>query len=450
MTGRNVRAAFFPIVLLLAVVTPAVAQQDVIIGDMSLDRMAWGKRVLHIPAENLLDDTARVSISIQTVYPGHYLSGLERLSVDTTVILPPNKSDELLIPFEIAGSFGRVATRAWVTWQFNHYQMPSGSIDSASQTFINVYKAKGDAVPYGARKHSIGPVYSVMDHFLMNFEYPRLVLFLLAQGETADSITVLFEAERDYTRLVVDRLRGEGFFPLASDSLAPGIVAITETEAYAIKDKVQPGLQAFTAWYEGSGRDKTAKILREAGMGDDVHALPAVQLPFLLTLLEQPWVDDKSGFDVMQFEKPGRDMAVQNQPRWIVQGGEFFLPKLCVGVFLQDSVVHVGTFNPNPSLPFDKACIYDMRKAVEQAVGSIASVEAAQFRKALQLARQQNLVADFAPELKKVVAAAKADVGSFRPYQEPYLADYVCRVILGGYFVSHKPAQGLDCVRVIY
>ena len=449
MYKRLVTRSAIVMAFMLLFAGPAISQ-DITIGDMTLDKIAWGVRTLTVPVENLRDDTAHIRVAMQTFYPGHYLSGLDRMEKDTTVSVGPKESALFVMPFEIQGSFGRVASQAVVSWRFDNYDIPEGQPDSVFQRFSKAFIARGDAAFYGGLKHSLGPVYSTIDHFLMNFEYPRLVLFLLARGETVDRINTIFASEMDYTQRLLQTLRIEGYFPLADDTLAPGILAVTEKEGYALKEDIKAASQAFAQWYDSKGQAELRGCFEKAGIDPYVQELPSLQMAIVLTLLKEDWVDKAHGFDIPHFDDIQYDLRAQNQPRWIVQGGEFFLPKLCLAPFEQNGNLHFGTFSPDPSLPYDKAPIYDLRQAAEQDAKSIIMLDVEQIRTVLKEAKDKMLTGELAEKFKPIIEKAQGEIATFKPYLAPNLADYVFESALGDYFIGHKPGEGLDCFQIKY
>jgi hypothetical protein len=426
-----------------------VMSQNFAIGDINLDQIKWGMRKLLIDVENPREDSVRIDILIKTFYPQHYLSGLDPFKVETTIVIQPLYFETYEIEMEIPASFDRLISRVEIFWRYNQPGPDDRELDSLFQRFSNVFKARDDAAVYGERKHSIGPAYCMIDYLEMNFEYPRLILFLLSRGESLEAINSMFYAEWAYTALLVERMRENGFFPFAKDT-RPGILAITENEAYAVKEKIKPLSEKFTRWFDEKGQKKLDEILTEFGVDDFTGGLPSIQMKMLLTLLEAEWVDPDAGFDISHFEKKEVDLQVQNKPKWIVQGGEFFMPKLCLAEFEEQGEYHVGTFSPDPSLPYDKAPVYDLRKAVEDASGAITSIDMEKFSQAVEKAKKKKLVKDISKDIMKTVEAAQADIEQFQEYQASYLADYIIRVMLGDYFSGHKPGDGLDCVRIRY
>jgi len=447
MFGNGIRLTVLGFIFSLMLGSVAGAQSpDITIGDMTIDRLQWGERILKIPVENHRDDSARLSIYIQTVYPHHYLSGLDRLDVDTFPVVPPNASLELFPSFEIPGSFGRAAIRAQVFWRYDNG--PTVGPDSTFQVFTNVFEPKGEAGQYAGKRHSVGPAYSVMDHFQLNFEYPTILLYFLARDKSLTEISTLFKAEMEYSTLTVDRLRQEGFFPRENDSLSPGLLAVSEREGYPLRDKAQAAVAAFTKWYKNDGANKLDGILDDLGVDSRTRTLPSLQIPIFLALLEEPWNNPAIGLEPIGFENQDNDIRTQNQPHWIMEGGDFFLPKRCLAVFKDNGVLHLATFSPNPELPFEKATIYDMRKAAQESDGALAKVEASQLRQAVEEARKQGLVKDLAAKLDPIIAEAQTGLEFCPPYKKAYLADYIYRMALGGYFVDHMPERGMDCVQV--
>jgi hypothetical protein len=450
---RKLIRTAIPLLLLAALAVGPAAAEGLSIGQIELDRNEWGSRKLYVQADNNTDDTVRIRIQLQTVYPTHYLSGLEHLTVDTTVVLGPKGIKDYVVPFQMPGSFGRIVTRAMIHWKYDHYVPANNAPDSTFQIFNNVFVAKGKTVDYADQKQSIGPVYSVMDHFQMNFEYPRLVLYLLSRGETPAQISTLFEADTEYTQEVISELRTEDFFPIETDSMAPGILAISEKEGYALKPVEKEAAETFADWYAKKGQKELKEILSQAGIDDYTGGLPSLQMAILYTLLMEKWTAPASGIGTPRFEEKTVDLRVLNQPHWIVQGGEFFLPKLCLAAFDDNDIFHFGTFSPDPKLPFDKASIYDMRAAADKEAGSIIEIKADQMRQAVDLAGREKLVDKISNE---VVGKAVSEIEKqkliepFKTYQRPYLADYIIRLMLGEYFIDHRPDMGIDCIKVGY
>jgi hypothetical protein len=192
-------------------------------------------------------------------------------------------------------------------------------------------------------------------------------------------------------------------------------------------------------------------MLDKAGIDDFSRHAPALRLWLLTVLLEaEPAPEGAEDFGIPRLDDMANDLRVQNRPRWIVQGGEFFLPRLCLAAFEQKGRLHIGTYSPNPQLPFEKAPIYDLRKAAEDNAGGIPYVTSAQLRQVLEAAEKQGLVKEIRGKLMEVILAARADLERYKPFQQPYLADYLYQLVLGGYFAGHRLESGLDCVGVAY
>jgi|GEM_PF-3363401 len=417
-----------------------------------IDLLQWGLRTITVNVDNPRSDSARLDVKVMTLYPDHYLSGLKTLEVDTTIFIEPLAVRDIAVKFEMPGSFGRVISKAFFYWRYLHpWPNDSFAADSSSKTFSSVAIAKDEALTLSNRKHSIGPGYCKIDHPLLDFEFPRLMLFLLSRGSTLKKIEDLLLVEDGYTQYVYQQLRRDDFFPLPADTLAPGILALTEPELYTIRARTTQGTETFAAWYDQEGKAALDKLMKKAGLDDFCRELPGLQMKILLTLLEKDLVADASAFDISHFQNPDQDQKSQNRARWIVQGGDFFMPRLCLAEFQDKGIFHLSTFSPNPKLPYDVAPIYDMRKAIENPLVPIRQIKASQLRKIIDKATKEKLIDGVAADLKAIVEAARGDVAVMQPYQAPYLADYIYQTILGGYFVSKEsPADWLDCVIIKY
>lgn len=439
-------------VVMIGACGPGAGAAGLKLDNYQIDLLQWGMRTVTVDVDNPRSDSASIEVKIMTLYPDHYLSGLHRVEVDTTIYIEPLTDREIAVKFEMPGSFGRVISKAFFYWRYLHpYPDDSFAADSAAKTFSSIAIAKDEALALTDRKHSIGPGYCKIDHPLLDFEFPRLMLFQLSRGNTLKQIQNLFIVEDGYTEYVYHELRNDGFFPVPTDSLAPGILALTEQELYPLRDRTAQGIKTFGDWYDGGGKTALDRIMKKAGIDDYSRGLPGLQLKILLTLLERDLVDSVAAFDVSRFQNPDQDQKSQGRARWIVQGGDFFMPRLCLAEFQDKGTFYLATFSPDPKLPYDVAPIWDMRKAVENPPLSLHQVKASQLRKVIDKATKEKLIDGVAAELKAIVAAGRADVQIIKPYQDSYLADYLYRIILGGYFAPEEaPADWLDCVIIKY
>jgi hypothetical protein len=377
---------------------------------------------------------------------------LNRLEVDTTIYIEPLTVRDIAVSFEMPGSFGRVISKAFFYWHYLHpFPNDSFAADSSAKTFSSVTIAKDEALVLSDRKHSVGPGYCKIDHSLLDFEFPRLMLFQLSRGSNLKEIQELFIVEDGYTEYVYQNLRRDGFFPVPTDSMAPGILALTEPELYPLRARTTQAKETFAAWYEKEGKAGLDKIMKKAGVDDFCRELPSLQMKILLTLLEKDLVDSTSAFDISHFKNPDQDQKSQNRARWILQGGDFFMPRLCLAEFQEKGNFYLSVFSPDPKLPYDVAPIWDMRKAVDSPAMAIHQIKASQLRKVIDKAAKEKLVDGVAADLKAIIAAGRADVTVMKPYQESYYADYIYQTALGGYFATKEsPADWLDCVIITY
>jgi len=421
------------------------------VGEMQLDYLQWGDRELMIPMHNESASALDVDVSVYILYANHYMSGLERLQVDTSFTLPSGYNDTASVFFELPGSFGRLIIRPLVVWRFDPPLENGPVADSSFKSFSTVFIVKDEGDQYTDRKHSLGPVYSIMDHDQMNFEIPRLMIYLLARGETLDDFNRLFIIDDDYADRILERLRNDGFFPFESEPMKPGVVAIAESEAYGVRDLVKKAAASFTEWYDGGKAAELDKILDKVGIDSYTRGYPSLKMQVLLSLLEDDGGEGASLLPPPQYKHMDEDIRNQNQPKWIVQGGEFFLPRLCLGVFEENGVMHIATFSPDPSLPFDKATIFDMRKAVDENTAPLPVIKAKTMRKIIEKAKKQKLIDGLRDTLAGTLTNIAALIAPYDESQRAYLSDYVYRMILGEYFINHTLTDGgLDCIQVEY
>ena len=449
--SRILFTALLIVMILFSSALPGMPDEDFIVGEMKMDRLQWGMRQLAIPISNPRQDTAYVRVTTYTFYMDHYLSGMDNIATDTSFIVFPANIDTHTVHLEWPASFGRIVTRVHLYWRFNNPDSGQIAADSMSMSFSSVIRSGGDAALYEGVKHCIGPAWSVMDYPVMNYELPRLMLFLLSREVELNKIATILRVERRYNDRVFQQLTGEKFFPIPESTTSPGILGITESEAYVLRNRTNRALELFTAWYDDKGKNKLDKIIGKSGLDDGAAIMPSLRMVILLSLLREPLIDLPQGYDIFRFEDKRADLANLNRPAWIVQGGEFFMPRLCIAAADDDGSLRLSTYLPGPRLKFDKEAIIEMIAAVDSASGSIPRVKASTVAKIIRQAREDNLVEELAEELQPLIDDARFDIEHIKDYQEKYLAEYFFRIVLGAYFAKNRPSGiTVDCIKVVY
>jgi hypothetical protein len=349
-------------------------------------------------------------------------------------------------------SIGLAVIRVKILRKYFNPRLGDEPYEEVTQTFRSYMKIPDPAAAYMNKIYSAGPMYSLMNNVLVNLDLGRIYMFKMAREERRDKVAKAFEIGVDYLKEFHERLVEEGLFPMPNKYI-PGLMAINEEEALEIKAILDArGIPLFKKWYEDHGRDAIDLAMMDAGIVETARDMPSLRMALLLNIMEPGWLDLEDGYVSMHFQDRQTDLNAYRRPLWIIEGGEFFLPRLCHAAFEEeDGTFYMSTFNPNTGLTYEKATIYDMRKIVSEDGIAAPLVEASQIRRALEAIKRDKRLESLPVNLKQLIYEVRPYLKKIKSYQAPYLVDYVYRYILGAYFIEHPVAKGwLDCVRVDY
>ncbi|MEE9443638.1 MAG: hypothetical protein V3V99_13315 [candidate division Zixibacteria bacterium] len=446
---------FFSIVLIFIIGTCSSLSeaQKIFVKKISMDRNLWGLRYLKIPIENNRNDTARVSAEYFIKYENHYLSGLERTGFDTTFIVPPKSTNEYRFYYELPGSFGRSKSRLLIRWKYDNPLESDTIQDSTLQSFNTTVTAIGGADQYDAKKHSPGPAYGILNYQDIFFEYPRLLLYLLARQKTVDEIGTIFRVDLRSSYSIIDRLRSEGLFPEDQEDLKPRLVAISENEGFQIRPQINIATESFQAWYKSKGKAKLDEILAETGINPEQKGSKALRTLVLLSLLNESWTEpgSLSGLESTDF---GKVLSNLNSVKWIVQGGDFFMPRLSLGAYEKNKDIVLFTFSLDPVRGYEKARLTGVHENIEEKIRllqtEVPSISPKDLIEIMKIARQSGLTDDLLKDIKSLLESVTSNLETYQGYQEPYLANYLIRSVVGGAFAERRHRNNLDFIIVRY
>ena len=437
---------------LLGAIPTLKAQEGLDPGFMKFEKVFWGPVALRIPIHNHRSDSARLDIETTLLYHDHYLSGLERFNADTTIIVPPDFNDAYRVYVQIQPSYGMAVVRVTLFWEYFNPAPDEAPAEEISQLFRSQLKVPAGASAYLNENYSAGPVYSLLNQVTFNLDLGRVYMFEMGRSESRSDLAKAFEIEPDYLQKLHEQLVEDGMFPIPGKTYKPGVVSIKEEEAMVIKKLLDgKGLALFRRWYESDGKKNIDMYMNYAGIDEKAGNMPALRLAVLLSLFGKNWIETNNDYQVMEFNDKIFDLGVYRRPLWVVEGGEYYIPPFCHAAFEEGGITYMTTFKPNPELPYEKATIYDMRKAVEEKGPMAPVVTAEQIHQMIAMARQDESTKEFSKSFKELIMFVRPEVKKFETHQIPYLVDYVLRYILGAYFVEHQVDQNkLDCVRVEY
>ncbi|MEZ5358892.1 MAG: hypothetical protein R3F48_08675 [Candidatus Zixiibacteriota bacterium] len=417
------------------------------ISHMTLDPNRWGERSLTIPIENPVDDTARINVSLTTAYPNHYLSCVDEIEFDTVLVIPPKFNGQEDVKFYIDGSFGRAKISFLAKWKHDGDADTVG-YDSTVQTFSVSFDARGPAEGLDDYRYGLGAMHSVWFDRNFDYEYPRLLLYLISRDKSVEEVHNMFYPSLDYTRKLAEHFQARGLIPENSTDAVKTFLAISENEGFAIRPEIMKFSEEFIQWYESKGSKNLDKYLREAGIDSAAAAIPALRMTVLYSLLMESWLAENAR-EWHAFENSPEDINIWNRPRWLVQGGAFFQPRLCMASFDDDvpGEILLGAFVPDYSLACMRLSLVFMHQRAEKDLSirdaAIATITAADAKAALDKARDKKLTKEAQKMLTDVIENTATHLPYYNDAMKPALADYICRIALASCFVD-EPQFTLD------
>lgn len=424
-----------------------IQAESLILNRITLDPNRWGERTLTLPIENPVDDTARLKISLVVGYANHYLSGEEKMAFDTAFIIPPGFSGTRQMNFTLDGSFGRAKISLLAKWKY--VNTPQLAVhDSTFQTFSNNFAARGDALGLDNYRYALGPMHAAWIDRHFNFEYPRLLLYLVSRGKTVDEVQHMFYPDSNYTRELADHFRRRGILPKESSDEPQSFLALSENEAFAIHAQAKAFSEEVCSWYRSKGSSRLDTCLSESGVDSAAALIPALRLAMLYSLLVEPWIADSED-SWRAFADWQEDVETLNRPRWLVQGGAYFQPRLCLAAFVsgEDNELLLGTFSPDYSLVCSKLAMIFMHERAKKDLSirdaAIAGVSTSALRRAIETARDRNVGAGIRKILDKLINESRKHVAHYNDRMSAALADYICRNALASCFTD-EPQLMLD------
>ena len=423
------------------------------INRITMDGNRWGARTFTIPFENLVDDSARVLVTLTISYRNHYLSGHEETVFDTSYTIPPQFTGDKKLEFNLDGSFGQARMDVVLKWR--HDSDPdSVGYDSLNQMFSNNFAGRQGSQGLDTYRYVIGPAHAAMEDRQFCFEYPRLLLFLTARGSTVDAVDQLMHPDSRYTWAIAEHFYDIGLFPDRPETTAPAVLALDETEGFAVREHVLAFNKEFDDWYKDKGSEEITRFCREAEIDSSVFSIPAFRMLFLYSLLIDEWSENKPF--APRFLAIDDDNFALNHVHWIIQGGEFFQPRVCFGAYIDDTanILNCGLFEPDPSLPCFKTGMETMHLHAARAhkISGIAmqAVSGEQMAMALKIAKKKKCGKAILKKLGDSIAKSREGLSFYTDLLEPCLADYFVRMALGDSFKGERPFALEKCFMVRY
>ncbi len=433
-------------IVILAVVSSAMAgypTDNLVIRPIETTGIQWGPSDIYMDIHNVRPDSAQVIVRISTTYKDHYMCSDDYLDFDTSFVVAPESDDKYKVTFEVPGAFGMSVTTALIWWEYFDPQPDWQARDSVRKVFTGRFITTEAAAQYSERRHNIGPYAANIGTTLLNWEFPRLVLYMTAKGKTLHDISRELIVRQEYVRIIYDRLAAAGFYPDEEEPYRPEILAVSEGEAFKIREMLPEIVGVVSEWYRE--HKSSPKAILSKKIDPEQNGI-ALQLLISLAMLHSALIDNDAGMNGCSREESYRKAI---EPGWIVQGGEFFMPRLCLVPFAfndDTKAIYWTVVRPDPNAAIDVEPITNTRAYVELNRAEIPTVKA-------DMWCDKNPAGGEYRELLNRLnkhACEIAHTGD-TSFNSSMMLNYILRLAMGEYFKDKLPPDGsLDCIRVEY
>lgn len=420
-------------ILLGAVCLPLVAQ-DFGVNRIQIDRKKWGFRNIEMIIINGGSDTANVAVTIKTTTPGNYLSGEEVIITDSTFDVYPGTDAAYKFPMEWPGAYGRISSLVNVEWQIRRQQGENIDSGYTSQVIEASINPGVDIYGYRDTKFSLGPMAAVGEYQFINYEYPRIMLYLLARDKSVYDLQSLFTVEVEYNKELIRRFAAIGLFPYATDSDQPAMVGISEKDAYALVEIIKSAGEDFRAWIDNDGREFMSNVYSAVKADADSGGRELLYLLTILTAWSNHFINDY--YHPAEFNVAAMDQYRLTTPRWLVQGGDFFMPKLSLVPFFDVEYLNIAPIVRLSGEKHESKLLQEAAWAFDNEESTVLQVDASVVRKAVEMLNNNKEFSKVSDKVFKKVDLAFETIEAIKASQKPYLAEYFFRKLLGDYFSS--------------
>lgn len=206
-------------------------QQDVTVGDVELPNLNWGRQKGQFEITNNTDYLKFITVVTEIKFSESYLAP-QRIA--KTHFLLDGQVTSLITPIvDIPGNYGRASIEVKIYDVVDTLDAVEVGRLLVEQQFVITFHVPEEMTSYLQDKITMPPL--VGEHPDFDNEFSRLLLLLVAEGKSLETIAEMTKAEQGYVDVIADGMSRKGYLKKKDDVWSCVVTVITKNEAKAAK-----------------------------------------------------------------------------------------------------------------------------------------------------------------------------------------------------------------------
>ncbi|MFZ5980839.1 MAG: winged helix-turn-helix domain-containing protein [Candidatus Zixiibacteriota bacterium] len=312
--------------------TSAQETSQVAVGEIKLERLAWGEQKASFEVINNTDYLKFITVTTDIVFEGVYLQPARKKT--SYFILGPEQTRLVEPVFDIPANFGRARMDLTVYDVVDTLDQLLPTQKIAEQTFKVNIKIPDKMTPYLQNKISLPPMVGKSPSF--DSEFSRILILLLNEGRSVLEIAAMADTDTGTVIAIIKKMEKDNYISRRDSTITFNFPVISIPEAEEVKklaedvsDKlalmVKNNLPAYRKVLDSlvQARVLTTDTNYFLHGGVVLHReYPVVAALFLWYDLAQEFIDKLTPLEIYA----GTDPCHAHIPKYmyVVEGGDFF------------------------------------------------------------------------------------------------------------------------------
>jgi len=329
-------ATMITVLLVMGTVISISAQEpevEVIVGEIGFPEKTWGKQNLEFEVTNQTDWLKFLVVETDVTFEGSYVK--PHRVTRSNFILEPLATVTIDPELEIPGNYGQMVFWLRIYDVVDTLDDMSLGVQLFEQPFRVKFRTPEAVLPYFEERLSLSPM--VGEHGMLDNEFERLMLLMLAEGKTLDEIAQICDAAPGFVQEVSKDMTGAKLLRKVDSGYEPIVPVITSEYAVAgreLADRVSDQLAALLT-ENLSGRRRLMDSLAQAGVYSNDSAnfieggsllfrpYPLVTGFYLWRTLGRMFIMGNRPLDIFRMTDPCN--AKIGKFTYMVQGGDYYV-----------------------------------------------------------------------------------------------------------------------------
>lgn len=210
--------------------TPAEGP-EILVGDVNFSSLRWGWQTVTFEVTNNSDDLKYVTAEIEVQFSGSYLNPNRRTLSHT--FLKPRQSKLFSPRVFIPGSYGRAQITVYLYDVVDTLDILLPGQKFLQQVFSINYSIPDEILDYFNEKITLPP--RVERHPDFDYEFSRVVLYMLNEGRKLEEIAEMAKADTSFVTEIVQNMTAKGYLVKKNGTYRTTFPLISISEAETAK-----------------------------------------------------------------------------------------------------------------------------------------------------------------------------------------------------------------------